>query len=238
MTLTEITSNANKNGLANADMDLLTLLKFSVLQEFLLEADLRLGNTWWRRRELSQVLAQGDITVDLPADFDHFSSVYLALTATKYSRLDPFEGDDEKALFAMDATTQGIPSQYRVIPSPTPDTSGVMAAKLSKPVDSAYTLKGIYYWGFNFGVVLLDEDDEPIPQAMDEDDFDLTTRVPPNMQWLLVEMLKMEILKDRFEQGDQRLVTQAEVIEGWWRRLTQVKRKELGGMGRRKVYMG
>ena len=92
--------------------------------------------------------------------------------------------------------------------------------KLNMPATSVVTITVVYYWYLPFS---------------DEEDVDLRQYIPEQYHWALVEILRREIIDDRFGQGDQRWATANTKYQDWLKRI--VTKRQLAPRGDRANYM-
>jgi hypothetical protein len=69
----------------------------------------------------------------------------------------------------------------------------------------------------------------------DEEDVDLKSYIPEQYHWALVELLRREIIDDRFGQGDQRFATANSKYQEWLKRIAP--KRELAQRGNRADYV-
>lgn len=123
--------------------------------------------------------------------------VKLYSSATSSSPLE-FIGED--ADFILDAeanTTPAAPSGFWFVKG----TGSPYAIRLNTIPAAAATLRGIYL--------------KTIVFANDEDAVEMDTHIPHQMQWGLVELLRAELMGDRYGLGDSRYSVQMQRYADW-----------------------
>lgn len=190
-------SLANREQLADANLNLSQEAAFVIVPQFLRDIRMVIGWTWWQWNTWSASVVASDRNIDLPNDWKRFRQVKTTLSDGTLSREEMrYIGDDEeRVLVAEAATIAAAPCEYYIV-----RVSGVPKLRLAAPSDGAYTLRGSYDWQI------------PVSATADPD---LTDYIPLDTQGLLVLRIRMAILADRLGDKDSRyLQTEQEYRNG------------------------
>ena len=189
MTTVQIETYANEEGLVvgSSDLDLKVRLRRKVIPKF----EMDVGECAWRRVNTSLAFSVGDREKDLPAAFGKLldGPVFFDSGNNKYPLA--YWGEDITAMGLADQSTDtGSPSGYWIIrDGATP--SVLKRVRLDRTTDKALTMRYSYISQIQF--------------ADDTTSVELTNYIPLELQWALVEGLKLEILTSRLSIDDPRI---------------------------------
>lgn len=212
MTTLQIETEADREGLATADLDIKYLLRHKIIHEFLQDV----GYTSWVRRTLTQTLAAGLNYIDVPSrTVRHIRHVSIS---PDFERGLDYIGDDPYKMLTAEAnTTASKPTAYyRKF-----DGTEFRRISFNAPADQAYTIGIIYHLN--------------IPFADDTSSLQLDPYIPADCQWGLVLGLQREIARRRIGTGDNRFPIYDAEYQAWIARITENKEK---GGGSRRAYVG
>lgn len=230
MLTSQVESAANRGDLATADFDIQLVLRSNVIPAFLEDV----GRIGWRWRGYQLTTVPGQQSYTLPEDFFEMQDVWV-VSGTGVSNVTvntggdsdplPFIGEDPYRVAAALANVANYPqTQYRplgyFLQHDVTDPNR-WAIWFQAPPDGTYTLWVLYYW--------------IIPFADSSQDVDLRKYLPEQYHWALVELLRREIIDDRYGQGDQRYATSDAKYQAWLARIA--KKRELAKRGDTANYM-
>ena len=195
MTTATIESEANRTGLATADMNLSVLLRHKTIPLFFE----RVGKTAWRRKVASTNTVVNQNYVDLATDFHFLEKVYFGTSNFTEDGDLTYIGDSYEELAAASAATVAAdPSKFYL---------GYTAAGALQRMyfqAPAATVGAIRYIYYRFAVF-----------ADDTTSVNMNQYVPEQYQWGLIEALKEDIFFDRYGVGDNRYEAQRERAMEW-----------------------
>ena len=201
MTTTDIARLANLDGVGDS-LDLQFILRTLVMMEFLSDV----GEARWRNvsTTLTLTAGSGGRQQDLPDDFWAMKDILIPPTGATslQSGRDGLKyiGEDTKALLEMEFnTTAARPSKYNIVQRST--GGSFRAIRYDCPPDAAYTA----YMVYERGPVFEDYQTE----------VDMNAWVPEILQPGIASRLRMEVLKDRFGQGDPRYSVAKNEYDAW-----------------------
>lgn len=189
MTTAEIESFANPGGaiIGSSDLNLKSLLRLKVIPEF--ESDV--GECAWRRVFTTLSFAIGERENDLPTNFKKMLDGPSWYDADGQRWDMTYMGEDvPTVLESENSTTSAAPSAFYLVRSASAPKN-LRRIRLNAPTDRALTfqygyISQIYFTDFTTSV-------------------DLDPLIPRDLQWALVEGLKIEVLTDRMSMDDPRI---------------------------------
>jgi hypothetical protein len=209
MTTNDVVTEADRDGISTADMNLNSLLRQKVVPAFLYD----IGYVSWRRKYSTHALSQGSTFIDISAD-DVGHIRHVAIAPDTRTPLRYIGEDDGLVLAAISNTAQAKPGGYFL----RTDGNHLKRLCFDAPADTAYTIAVAYDLQIKFP--------------------DLTTSVnldqymPRHCQWPLVEALRMEIYERRFGVGDSRYQRAEAEYAKWLGRITENKEHAKDGGAR------
>ena len=210
MTINDVITAAKSGGLPSSDLDLVSVTCLDVIPRFLNDVDVNCGNVYWRKKVLTLNPVANDRELELPTDFDHLT-VLAAVNGPRVLHVfQPMEENDQEIVGTELNTTasSGLPLSYRIVHSSAavtgdePPHTDLFSVRFSSAFTTSATLKGIYYLGVR---------SNPANPSLDLDAI-----VPRRYQWALVDSLKAEIFKDRYDVGDKRYSMQVAKYQAWF----------------------
>jgi hypothetical protein len=181
MLTSEIISLANRDGIANGDLNAEDVLYKIVIPQFFDDV----GEVGWRRKYQTVSTVAGTQVYDLPAGFVKAGSVFLPSGSGQAERDLLYIGEDPiRVSNAEIATERKPPYAYYIVQNA---DSAWKRLKLENPADGVYTII-VAYWLY----LLLTEP------------TDLTLYLPEQVQRPLIDGLRQYILEDRYGVGDDR----------------------------------
>lgn len=190
---------ANQDDIAGPGMDLKAFLRSESEPAFFLDA----GNTSWRRKVASMTIAEHVNYVALPDDCFEPQKIWIGPDYGEDSALDYIGDFDDKviaAVVANDGADYSKPTGWYV-----EYTEGQYQVRFNCPADQEYDCVSRYLCG--------------IPASDYDADLNLSSYIPPQFQWGLVEKLKAVISRERYGIGDQRTTAADAAYQQWWARV-------------------
>jgi hypothetical protein len=214
MNTSQIELAANRGDIATADFQIGLVLRSQVIPAFLEDV----GRIGWRTKCHSFTPTPGKQYESLPDDFFEVADVVMV------GKTDPldFIGEDPTLVTAAEANaTAGAWTGYYLIRDPDNPTGWAIKFNAPAGAGSSSVVHVHYYWY--------------IPFEDESRDVDLRLYLPEQYHWALVELLRREIIDDRFGQGDQRYGTANVKYQEWLKRITT--KRALAPRGNRADYV-
>jgi hypothetical protein len=205
MTTTQVIARANAGGLSTTEIDLEVELRRNVIPQFFADVDEGAGRPWWRRQVYSLSVVANTRSYTLPEDFGFMEELRTA-GGGKIA----YVGESDDSILAAELgenSSEDVPAGYYVLPKMSGSTPLTLAGpqlSLTTTPTSSFTAKGIYQ--------------RTIDWADDTTEVNLDLYVPLNLQYALVELLRAQICKDRYGQGDKRTAQYLDAYSVWIRR--------------------
>lgn len=204
MLTSEIESLANRGNLAGPDLNIKSMLKRNIIQQYLID----IGEVTWRKRARSLYFQANVRFYDMVDDFYKMIEIYTPSTsATPFAdppRLHYIGEDPRLVAIAEMTTTSGTPGGYYIGARDTDGDVGDGEMKrvyLNCPPTESVTYSAVYL---------------PYPVFRDDqEDVQINKYIPEPLQYGLVCGLRAEILLDRYGQGDKRYTAENDRFEKW-----------------------
>lgn len=214
MTTHQIEQAANRGDIATADFPIALVLRQQCIPAFLEDC----GRIRWRTKTYTFTTTAGVRKYTLPRDFFEVDNVYVDAAT------DPlfYIGEDAQlvaqAEAASDAATDPGLVSYYLLPDETDDTRTALVLNVAP--DEAADITVSYFWYLPFE---------------DEEEVDLRSYFPEQYHWALVDILRREIIDDRFGQGDQRYAAADAKYQEWLKRIAN--KRALAPRGNKATYV-
>lgn len=189
MTTAEIETLANPGGaiIGSSDLNLKTILRRKVIPQF--ESDV--GECAWRRVFTTLSFAAGDREKDLPTNFKKMLDGPSWYDADGLRWNMSYLGENVAAVLESEnSTTAAAPSGFYLV-RPATAPINLRRIRLNAITDRALTLQ----YGYISQIYFAD-----LTTSVELDPF-----IPLDLQWALVEGLKIEVLADRMAIDDPRI---------------------------------
>lgn len=213
MQTSQIETSANRGDIASADFDIGAVLRFQVIPAFLEDC----GRIGWRRKVATITPQPGVQVYALPDDFFEVSDVLVVGSKDPI----PFIGEDPVLVSGAESNTSaGSWTGYYLVRDPEDESR--WAIKFDSPASGGGPSAHVHYYWF-------------VPFSNESEEVNLGKYVPDQYHWAMVELLRREIMDDRYGQGDQRYTTANNKYQEWLRRI--VVKRELAPRGNRAKYV-
>lgn len=212
MNTSQIELAANRGDLATADFQIGLVLRSMVVPAFLEDV----GRIGWRKNLHTVTVAAGSRLVTMPEDFFEVADVLLAGDTKPLAYIG--EDPTRVAQAEADSSTGALESYYLVRDPVDPNR---WAVKFNRAAGSSRSVTITYYWYVAYGD--------------DSQDVDMRRYIPEQYHWALVDLLRREIIDDRYGQGDQRYTAANLKYQDWLKRIHT--KRELAPRGNRADYM-